>query len=63
MLPLSSCLKKEAYMIASGVICAIYVLCAAILFMGVKEQKGEDLVPSMVITKQHKLFNISQIWM
>ena len=47
-------------MIASGVICAIYVLCAAILFMGVKEQKGEGLVPSMVITKQH---NISQIWM
>ncbi|CAL8294786.1 unnamed protein product [Arctogadus glacialis] len=30
---------KEAYMIASGVICAIYVLCAAILFVGVKEQK------------------------
>uniref|UniRef100_A0A8C5BE18 Sodium-dependent lysophosphatidylcholine symporter 1 n=1 Tax=Gadus morhua TaxID=8049 RepID=A0A8C5BE18_GADMO len=30
---------KEAYMIASGVICAIYVLCATILFVGVKEQK------------------------
>ncbi|KAG7281257.1 hypothetical protein CRUP_019782, partial [Coryphaenoides rupestris] len=30
---------KEAYMIASGVICCIYVLCAAVLFMGVKEQK------------------------
>ncbi|KAF7656809.1 hypothetical protein LDENG_00035690 [Lucifuga dentata] len=30
---------KVAYMIASGVICAIYVLCAIILFFGVREQK------------------------
>ncbi|KAM6961352.1 sodium-dependent lysophosphatidylcholine symporter 1-B-like [Aplochiton taeniatus] len=30
---------KQAYMIASGVICAVYVLCAAILFLGVKERK------------------------
>ena len=48
-------------MIASGVICAIYVLCAAILFMGVKEQKGEDLVASTVVTKQHTFLNISQM--
>ncbi|XP_070776378.1 sodium-dependent lysophosphatidylcholine symporter 1-B-like isoform X1 [Enoplosus armatus] len=30
---------KQAYLTASGVICIIYVLCAAILFFGVKEQK------------------------
>ncbi|XP_039898234.1 sodium-dependent lysophosphatidylcholine symporter 1-B-like [Simochromis diagramma] len=35
---------KQAYLVASGVICIIYVLCAAILFLGVKEQKetGRD---------------------
>uniref|UniRef100_A0A8C6VVS0 MFSD2 lysolipid transporter A, lysophospholipid b n=1 Tax=Nothobranchius furzeri TaxID=105023 RepID=A0A8C6VVS0_NOTFU len=31
---------KAAYMIASGVICLIYILCAGVLFCGVKEQKG-----------------------
>ncbi|XP_019946454.1 sodium-dependent lysophosphatidylcholine symporter 1-B [Paralichthys olivaceus] len=30
---------KAAYMIASGVICAIYVLCAIVLFFGVREKK------------------------
>lgn len=30
---------RQAYVIASGVICAIYVLCAIILFFGVKERK------------------------
>ncbi|XP_077363156.1 sodium-dependent lysophosphatidylcholine symporter 1-B isoform X1 [Festucalex cinctus] len=30
---------RAAYMIASGVICLIYVLCAVVLFFGVKEQK------------------------
>lgn len=30
---------KRAYMIASGVICIIYVLCAIVLFFGVKEKK------------------------
>ncbi|KAG7501147.1 hypothetical protein JOB18_040843 [Solea senegalensis] len=30
---------KAAYMIASGVICLIYVLCAVVLFFGVREQK------------------------
>uniref|UniRef100_A0A671UIG7 MFSD2 lysolipid transporter A, lysophospholipid b n=1 Tax=Sparus aurata TaxID=8175 RepID=A0A671UIG7_SPAAU len=30
---------KAAYMIASGVICLIYVLCAIVLFFGVREQK------------------------
>jgi len=28
-------------MIASGVICIIYVVCAVVLFLGVKEQKGK----------------------
>ncbi|XP_062870492.1 sodium-dependent lysophosphatidylcholine symporter 1-B [Trichomycterus rosablanca] len=30
---------RKAYMIASGVICIIYVLCAIILFFGVRERK------------------------
>ncbi|KAM9416200.1 sodium-dependent lysophosphatidylcholine symporter 1-B-like isoform 1-T1 [Salvelinus alpinus] len=30
---------KTAYMIASGAICSIYVLCAVVLFFGVKEKK------------------------
>ncbi|KAA0710538.1 Sodium-dependent lysophosphatidylcholine symporter 1-B [Triplophysa tibetana] len=30
---------RNAYMISSGVICSIYVLCAVVLFLGVKEQK------------------------
>ncbi|CAL8294667.1 unnamed protein product [Merluccius merluccius] len=30
---------KNAYMIASGIICGIYVLCAIVLFFGIKEQK------------------------
>uniref|UniRef100_A0A8C1SC58 Major facilitator superfamily domain containing 2ab n=1 Tax=Cyprinus carpio TaxID=7962 RepID=A0A8C1SC58_CYPCA len=32
---------RNAYMIASGVICSIYVVCAMVLFFGVKEQKGK----------------------
>uniref|UniRef100_A0A8C8CZS3 MFSD2 lysolipid transporter A, lysophospholipid a n=1 Tax=Oncorhynchus tshawytscha TaxID=74940 RepID=A0A8C8CZS3_ONCTS len=30
---------KQAYLIASAVICVIYVLCAAVLFLGVREQE------------------------
>ncbi|KAM9738521.1 sodium-dependent lysophosphatidylcholine symporter 1-B [Menidia menidia] len=30
---------KAAYMIASGIICLIYVICAIVLFFGVREQK------------------------
>uniref|UniRef100_A0A674D7S2 MFSD2 lysolipid transporter A, lysophospholipid b n=1 Tax=Salmo trutta TaxID=8032 RepID=A0A674D7S2_SALTR len=32
-------LSKTAYMIASGAICSIYILCAVVLFFGVKEKK------------------------
>uniref|UniRef100_A0A672I678 Major facilitator superfamily domain containing 2A n=1 Tax=Salarias fasciatus TaxID=181472 RepID=A0A672I678_SALFA len=39
---------KQAYMVASGVICAIYVVCAAVLFLGVKEQKGTALWSNLV---------------
>uniref|UniRef100_A0A6Q2YCI2 Major facilitator superfamily domain containing 2A n=1 Tax=Esox lucius TaxID=8010 RepID=A0A6Q2YCI2_ESOLU len=37
----SCALQKNAYMIASGVICAMYVLCAVVLCFGVTERKGE----------------------
>lgn len=33
--------QRQAYMIASGVICVIYVLCAITLFCGVKEHEGK----------------------
>ncbi|KAJ8333169.1 hypothetical protein SKAU_G00420650 [Synaphobranchus kaupii] len=35
---------KKAYLIASGVICAVYVLCALILVLGVKEKKDSRLL-------------------
>ncbi|XP_071755883.1 sodium-dependent lysophosphatidylcholine symporter 1-B-like isoform X1 [Centroberyx gerrardi] len=41
---------KRAYMIASGVICAIYVFCAAILFMGVREREESGRIKSEPIT-------------
>lgn len=41
---------KRAYLIASGVICIIYVLCAAVLFFGVKEQKETTRKRSQLIT-------------
>uniref|UniRef100_A0A8C5AZV2 MFSD2 lysolipid transporter A, lysophospholipid b n=1 Tax=Gadus morhua TaxID=8049 RepID=A0A8C5AZV2_GADMO len=31
--------NKNAYMIASGIICGIYILCAIVLFFGVREKK------------------------
>lgn len=37
---------KTAYMISSGVICSIYVLCAIILFFGVREQKDSSRLRS-----------------
>ncbi|XP_077945589.1 sodium-dependent lysophosphatidylcholine symporter 1-B isoform X3 [Gasterosteus aculeatus] len=40
---------KQAYLIASGAICIIYVLCAVVLFLGVKEQK-ESGRPKTVLT-------------
>lgn len=36
------CPQKQAYLVASGVICIIYVACAAVLFFGVKERKGAN---------------------
>ncbi|KAF5890671.1 tyrosine--tRNA ligase, cytoplasmic [Clarias magur] len=35
---------KRAYMLASGVISIIYILCAAVLFVGVREQEAERCV-------------------
>lgn len=36
-------------MIASGVICLIYIICAVVLFFGVREQKGECLSESTIL--------------
>lgn len=33
---------RTAYMIASGVICLIYIICAVVLFFGVREQKDSS---------------------
>ncbi|XP_047668956.1 sodium-dependent lysophosphatidylcholine symporter 1-A isoform X5 [Tachysurus fulvidraco] len=35
---------KQAYMIASGVISVIYIICAAVLFFGVREQEDVSIV-------------------
>uniref|UniRef100_A0A8C6PVG1 MFSD2 lysolipid transporter A, lysophospholipid a n=1 Tax=Nothobranchius furzeri TaxID=105023 RepID=A0A8C6PVG1_NOTFU len=42
--------NKRAYVVASGVICIIYILCAAILFYGVKEQKDNGRKESDPLT-------------
>ncbi|XP_017266598.1 sodium-dependent lysophosphatidylcholine symporter 1-B [Kryptolebias marmoratus] len=42
--------KKRSYMIASGVICFIYVLCAGVLFFGVKERKDSGRESSEPLT-------------
>ncbi|XP_013866860.1 sodium-dependent lysophosphatidylcholine symporter 1-B [Austrofundulus limnaeus] len=41
---------KRAYMVASGVICFIYVLCALVVFFGVKEQKESERETSEPLT-------------
>ncbi|XP_060727559.1 sodium-dependent lysophosphatidylcholine symporter 1-A isoform X3 [Tachysurus vachellii] len=35
---------KQAYMLASGVISVIYIICAAVLFLGVREQQDVSIV-------------------
>ncbi|XP_075964095.1 sodium-dependent lysophosphatidylcholine symporter 1-B-like [Anarhichas minor] len=43
---------KQAYLIASGVICVIYVFCAAVLFLGVKEQKENGRKKTLLTFRQ-----------
>lgn len=45
MLPLSP-LQQNAYLLAAGVIASIYVICAVILTLGVREQRGEGSLGS-----------------
>uniref|UniRef100_UPI0037E90399 sodium-dependent lysophosphatidylcholine symporter 1-A isoform X2 n=1 Tax=Semicossyphus pulcher TaxID=241346 RepID=UPI0037E90399 len=47
---------KQAYLIASGVICIIYILCAAVLFLGVKEQKDHKRNNSVPLTFRQGLW-------
>lgn len=49
---------KQAYLIASGVICIIYVVCAAVLFLGVKEQKVKMRETSKPLTFRQGLWVI-----
>lgn len=51
-------LQKNAYMIASGIICLIYILCAIVLFFGVREQKGEG-TSSVCREEFHAVFSAS----
>ncbi|XP_062385030.1 sodium-dependent lysophosphatidylcholine symporter 1-B [Sardina pilchardus] len=39
LMPVDLTHTRNAYMIASGIICAVYVLCAVVLFFGVRERK------------------------
>lgn len=34
-------LQKEVYMIAAGVIGALFLICTVVMFLGVKERDGE----------------------
>lgn len=47
---------KHAYMLASGVISVIYILCAAVLFLGVKEHKDTGRKKSTALTFQQGLW-------
>ncbi|KAI3367849.1 hypothetical protein L3Q82_026677 [Scortum barcoo] len=47
---------KQAYLTASGVICVIYVFCAAVLFLGVKEQKESGQKKSQPLTFRQGLW-------
>ncbi|KAM9707430.1 sodium-dependent lysophosphatidylcholine symporter 1-B-like [Menidia menidia] len=49
---------KRAYMVASAVICLIYVVCAAILFFGVKERKDTGRKKSEPLTFRQGLWVI-----
>uniref|UniRef100_A0AAQ5XGW9 Major facilitator superfamily domain containing 2aa n=1 Tax=Amphiprion ocellaris TaxID=80972 RepID=A0AAQ5XGW9_AMPOC len=49
---------KKAYLVASGVICIIYVLCAVILFLGVKERKESGRKKSEPLTFRQSLWVI-----
>eukprot|EP00063_Salmo_salar_P059412 XP_014034247.1 PREDICTED: sodium-dependent lysophosphatidylcholine symporter 1-B-like [Salmo salar] len=53
---------KTAYNVASGAICSIYVVCAVVLFFGVKEKKGKGRVTiylsSPQINKPLLIFNV-----
>uniref|UniRef100_A0A8D0AEZ0 MFSD2 lysolipid transporter A, lysophospholipid b n=1 Tax=Sander lucioperca TaxID=283035 RepID=A0A8D0AEZ0_SANLU len=40
---------KTAYMIASGVICIIYVLCAIVVFFGVRDRSISEMHPSSCV--------------
>uniref|UniRef100_A0A7N8Y3U4 Sodium-dependent lysophosphatidylcholine symporter 1-B-like n=1 Tax=Mastacembelus armatus TaxID=205130 RepID=A0A7N8Y3U4_9TELE len=50
------CPQKQAYLIASGVICIIYILCATVLFLGVKEKKENGRKTSELITFRQGLW-------
>ncbi|KAM9341416.1 sodium-dependent lysophosphatidylcholine symporter 1-B-like [Symphorus nematophorus] len=47
---------KQAYLIASGVICIIYIICATVLFLGVKEQKESGRKKSQPLTFRQGLW-------
>lgn len=37
--------QQNAYLLAAGIIASIYVICAVILILGVREQRGERTRP------------------
>ena len=40
---LSPPVQKEVYMIAAGVVAAVFLVCTVIMFLGVRERDGECL--------------------
>ncbi|XP_069008049.1 sodium-dependent lysophosphatidylcholine symporter 1-B-like [Embiotoca jacksoni] len=50
---------KQAYLVASGVICIIYVLCTVVLFLGVKEKKESGRKKSEPLTFRQGLWVVA----
>uniref|UniRef100_A0A674MYQ6 MFSD2 lysolipid transporter A, lysophospholipid a n=1 Tax=Takifugu rubripes TaxID=31033 RepID=A0A674MYQ6_TAKRU len=49
---------KQAYMISTGVICIIYLLCTLVLFLGVKERKESKRYRGQLLTFRRGLYMV-----
>uniref|UniRef100_A0A674PRB1 MFSD2 lysolipid transporter A, lysophospholipid a n=1 Tax=Takifugu rubripes TaxID=31033 RepID=A0A674PRB1_TAKRU len=50
--------SKQAYMISTGVICIIYLLCTLVLFLGVKERKESKRYRGQLLTFRRGLYMV-----
>ncbi|XP_056914263.1 sodium-dependent lysophosphatidylcholine symporter 1-B-like isoform X2 [Takifugu flavidus] len=50
--------SKQAYMISTGIICIIYLLCTLVLFLGVKERKESERYRGQLLTFRRGLYMV-----